>query len=536
MPNSNTALALNYHEATKHSLQRLQSSRHFLDWVNEPLKYKLYQEVEFIQLPTDLPETGIPTLASLEYGAAAKEAVPGIRELAYLLYYTGGVTKKLVHAGGEIYFRAASSAGALYPIEIYLVCKDLPGLEEGVYHFNPARFGLHKLRQDDYRSYLFQAGAEDTQLIQAPLCLVFTGITWRTAWKYQARSYRYHYWDCGTMLANALAAANALELPAKILMGFVDSQVNRLVGIDGQEEKSLCLVPVGSTTSETRFEATSWDDLPEIKINVRPLSRSKVDYPLIDTLHSESELNHPQQVSDWRGEPILWQEAESAGQLFPLQVSEGGQMSDQPLENTILERGSSRRFSREAIQFSELSTLLLQAAAPFPACWLEGQAGMLNELYLSVHAVEGLPSGTYVYHPGKKALELLQRGELRGEAAHLCLGQDLGGDASVTFFFLADLKAILERYGNRGYRLVQMEAGISGGKLYLGAYALGRGATGLTFFDDDVVRFFSPHAAGLEAIFVVAMGAPATSAAPVGRMVRLSPGEPVDIKTQGGVA
>jgi hypothetical protein len=99
---------------------------------------------------------------------------------------------------------------------------------------------------------------------------------------------------------------------------------------------------------------------------------------------------------------------------------------------------------------------------------------------------------------------------LRGEAAHLCLGQDLGGDASVTFFFLADLKAILERYGNRGYRLVQMEAGISGGKLYLGAYALGRGATGLTFFDDDVVRFFSPHAAGLEAIFVVAMGAPAT--------------------------
>jgi SagB-type dehydrogenase family enzyme len=247
MPNSETSLALTYNEHTKHSLQSLQNSRHFLDWVNEPLQHKLYRDIDVLPLPTDLPATGVSTLTPHTHQVRVEETIPSIRELAYLLYYTGGVTKKLVHAGGEIYFRAASSAGALYPIEIYLVCKDLPGLEEGVYHFNPARFGLHKLRQGDYRSYLFQAGAEDTQLIQAPLCLVFYGITWRTAWKYQARSYRYHYWDCGTMLANALAAANALELPAKILMGFVDSQVNRLVGIDGQEEKSLCLVPVGST-------------------------------------------------------------------------------------------------------------------------------------------------------------------------------------------------------------------------------------------------------------------------------------------------
>jgi ABC-type uncharacterized transport system YnjBCD ATPase subunit len=64
----------------------------------------------------------------------------------------------------------------------------------------------------------------------------------------------------------------------------------------------------------------------------------------------------------------------------------------------------------------------------------------------------------------------------------------------------------LNRLGNRGYRAVQLEAGITGGKLYLAAYAQRLGATGLTFYDDDVTSFFSPHGAGKSAIFLVAVG------------------------------
>ena len=73
-------------------------------------------------------------------------------------------------------------------------------------------------------------------------------------------------------------------------------------------------------------------------------------------------------------------------------------------------------------------------------------------------------------------------------------------------FFLVDLKKILERYGNRGYRAVQLEAGILGGKFYLAAYAQKLGCSGLTFYDDDVVSFFSPHARGKSAVFLVALG------------------------------
>lgn len=336
------------------------------------------------------------------------------------------------------------------------------------------------------------------------------------------------------MLANSLAAARALDLPAKAVMGFVDQQIDWLIGVDGEAEKSLCLLPVGWQSSNEAVEAGDWAGLTQLDLRVRQLSTAQVDYPLIREMHLASNLDDPAQISAWRGEPLVRGEAKPRRQLFPLRPPEEKPLVGKTFEEAVLRRGSSRRFSRGAIRFAELSSLLLQATAPFPACWLEPSGEMLNDLYLSVHAVEGLPPGIYMYHRELQALELLQEGDFRSQAAYLCLGQDLGGDASVTFFFLADLESILRRYGNRGYRLVQVEAGITGGNLYLAAYALGRGASGLTFFDDEVVRAFSPRADGLEAIFVVALGVPAPSIPPRGRIIQIQPGDPVNVRTRGG--
>jgi len=134
----------------------------------------------------------------------------------------------------------------------------------------------------------------------------------------------------------------------------------------------------------------------------------------------------------------------------------------------------------------------------------------LTDLYLIVHAVEELPPGSYVWRSEQHALELLQEGHFRREAGYLGLGQELPADASVNIFFLARLRPILERFGNRGYRAAQLEASLTGGKLYLAAYAQGLGATGLTFFDDDVTAFFSPQAEGKSVMFLVALGKSAT--------------------------
>ncbi len=133
----------------------------------------------------------------------------------------------------------------------------------------------------------------------------------------------------------------------------------------------------------------------------------------------------------------------------------------------------------------------------------------LNDLYLLVHAVEGLTPGAYVYHrgpPDAGALELLMEGDFRDTGGYLGLGQELPADAAVDVFFLVDLARVFDRYGNRGYRAAQIEAGIIGGKLYLASYAQGFGATGLTFYDDEVTNFFSPHAEGKSVMFLVALG------------------------------
>jgi SagB-type dehydrogenase family enzyme len=150
--------------------------------------------------------------------------------------------------------------------------------------------------------------------------------------------------------------------------------------------------------------------------------------------------------------------------------------------------------------------MLDRATSGLPADFLEPFGSHLNDLYLIVNNVVGLTAGAYVYHREQKMLELLKPGDFRDKAGYLGLEQQIPVDAAVDVFFLADLKKILERYGNRGYRAVQLEAGIIGGKLYLAAYAQRLGASGLTFYDDDVVGFFSPHARGKSAIFLVALG------------------------------
>jgi SagB-type dehydrogenase family enzyme len=181
-------------------------------------------------------------------------------------------------------------------------------------------------------------------------------------------------------------------------------------------------------------------------------------------------------------------------------------MPRDPIEQVILRRGSSRSFLRESMPYGKFSTILDCATQGISADFLDPFGTQLNDLYIIVNAVDELAPGSYVFHRDKRALECLRQGVFRREAQHLGLQQELPGDASAAIFFLADLGPILARYGNRGYRAVQLEAGIIGGKLYLGAYALRLGATGLTFFDDDVTEFFSPHAAGKSAIFLVAIG------------------------------
>jgi hypothetical protein len=107
-------------------------------------------------------------------------------------------------------------------------------------------------------------------------------------------------------------------------------------------------------------------------------------------------------------------------------------------------------------------------------------------------------SNIWVANNGSNSLTVVRARDGHAEAGYSGLERDLPADASATIYFLADLRVILSAV-RRGYRVVQLEAGILGGRMYLAAYGQNLCATGLTFYDDYVVQFFSPHAVGLKA-------------------------------------
>src|SRR5712691_10780305 len=502
--NRNPEAAWTYHDATKHSYLSVRANPHFLDWGNQPLPFKIYRTLEPLPLPGEMRQTGVAALSAISEGIPAEtSAVLDLEAVAQLCYLSAGTTRHRKYSGGEVYFRAAACTGALYEVELYLVCDNLPNLQAGVYHFAPADFALRRLRKGDYRHILVEATGGEPAIAHAPLTVICTCTYWRNAWKYQARTYRHFGWDNGTLLANLLAVATALGLPVRVVCGFVDASVNRLLDVDPQREVAFSLVAVGH---DVALPPSSPAEISPLSLEIVPLSEREVDYPLMREMHAASSLGFAEEVAAWRGHAPKTDSPPPSAPLVPLQPLSDEEMPRDPIEQVIQRRGSTRKFARSAITLPQLSTILDRATRGVPADFLDPFGAQLNQLYLIVHAVDGLPHGAYVFHRSRGSLECLKEGNFRTEAGYLGLEQELPADAAVDVFFLADLRPIFERFGNRGYRAVQLEAGILGGKLYLAAYAQRLGATGLTFFDDDVVRFFSPHAAGKSAIFLVAVG------------------------------
>ncbi len=228
--------AAQLHQRTKHTWQRIRAESHGLDWGNHPLPFKIYPDLEPLGLPRELPESSVPANQVLAGHVPTPASALDLAGLARLLFFSAGVTRILQ----GVLFRAAPSAGALYPTEVYVVCGPLGDLPAGVYHFEPAEFALRRLRDGDFRARLATSAAEPA-IACLPLCLVLTGIPWRTTWKYGQRGWRHLFWDAGAIVANLLAVAAAAGWGARVLLGFVDEEVSGLVGIGEPEEYPLCV-------------------------------------------------------------------------------------------------------------------------------------------------------------------------------------------------------------------------------------------------------------------------------------------------------
>src|SRR5271166_3959607 len=425
MSNRDIHAAWKYHDATKHSYWSIRNNPHFLDWANRPQPFKIYPKIEPLLLPRDVAQTGVAALSAISQPRLSSRAdsVPDLQDLARVLFFSAGITKQRAYPGGDLYFRAAACTGALYEIELYIVTGDLNGLDAGVYHFNPADVSLRLLRGGDFRGNLAQATAMEAAVAHAPATIICTGTYWRNAWKYQARTYRHFGWDNGTLLANMLAVSTASGLPAKIVLGFVDAEVNHLLDLDTRREVSLCLVPIGYTSE-------SWPPAPReaaaLGLETVPLSQHEVEYPAMLQMHDASSLETEEEVRQWRERRSAVTSFAPVGEEIRLRpLSEEEQPKDM-IEQVILRRGSTRTFDKAAsITLSQLSTILDCATRGVPADFVEPPGSQLNDLYLLVHSVQGLRPGAYFFQHDRNTLEVLKPGDFRAVAYHLGLDQEL---------------------------------------------------------------------------------------------------------------
>jgi SagB-type dehydrogenase family enzyme len=481
---SSLSSAIQYHEATKHTPASIRYTSRRLDWSTKPDPFKTYTKLPPIALPDASPDTGFPATAAIS-GAKGPARPLDAPELARILTLAAGIRKVLHLPNGEpVHFRTYACAGALYPIEVYLACAGIEGLEAGLYHYSPLEDALRQLRPGDPRPYLLRAAGGRESIAAAPASVLLSGIPWRTTWKYRQRGYRHLFWDSGMILANLLALSTSGGHSSEVVLGFDDGELNRLIGVDGHTEMAIALVPIGAEAgggpAQMSIGPAEAIDHPSAK-----LSHWEREYEEIVQAHRLTGISGIDEAELWHQEPFV------VGQPPPEFLSADG------IEKVIRRRGSKRAFDRSfSIPLEELAGILEHASYKLDCDW----GRQLTQVAVLAHSIDGLASGAYAFVYG---FDPITNGELREKGQFLCLEQPLGGDGAATMFLFADLEEATGSLGNRGYRAAQLDAGITAGRLYLGAYACGFGATGLTFYDDEVRSFFETQA---EPMLAVALG------------------------------
>jgi SagB-type dehydrogenase family enzyme len=231
-----------FQKETKHRRENMRGR--MLDWSKKPPGAKVYPNAEFVDLGLwkDVPEATLwETLRRRRSVRDYSDEPMTRRELSLLLYAAQGVTAK---EEGYL-FRAAPSAGALYPIETCVVVNNVREIKRGVWHYNVADHRIELIEEGDFRPAVARAALDQGMCADAAAVFVWTAVFDRSKWKYDQRAYRYVYLDAGHIAGNVALAAVALRLGSCQIAALYDDEVNALVGADGTKESAVYMTSVG---------------------------------------------------------------------------------------------------------------------------------------------------------------------------------------------------------------------------------------------------------------------------------------------------
>lgn len=231
-----------FQQETKYDRDRMSGGR--LDRENRPEAFKHYPDAETVELPLPMDVPPMALWRALAERRSVREYTgepTTLMQLSQLLWAAQGVTARM----GEYLLRTAPSAGALYPVETYLVVNHVTKVPAGICHYDVQNHRLEVVRSGDFRREVARAALDQVMCTRAAVVFIWTAVFGRGKWKYGQRAYRYVYLDAGHIAQNVALAAVALGLGSCQVAALFDDEVNALIGVDGTQESTIYMTAVG---------------------------------------------------------------------------------------------------------------------------------------------------------------------------------------------------------------------------------------------------------------------------------------------------
>ena len=238
-----------FQQKTKYNRNQLAEAP---DWSLKPDQYKHYPSNPQISLP---PPKSLTTEA-LDVAIQHRKSIRDFsqeslskEQLSYLLWSSTGIQRK----ERSFVYRTAPSAGALYPIETYVIIHNVEDIAPGVYHYNIEQHRLEELKTGDFRKEITTSALDQQMCYYAAAVFVWTAIFNRSKCKYGERAYRYIYLDAGHIAENLSLSATSFDLGTCQIAALYDDEVNQLINVDGITESTIYLSVVGAPAKDMTY-------------------------------------------------------------------------------------------------------------------------------------------------------------------------------------------------------------------------------------------------------------------------------------------
>ncbi len=502
-----------YHELTKYSPENISAT--VPDPLQKPSLFKEYLSERAVDLKPFLK--GIP-----EFSGVPETPKSMLRSISRFLYHTGGITEIAEGRGGIFYFRAAPSAGALYPTEIYLATSEVPGLSDGIHSYSVREHALVPIWDGNFTEELKAFCFHHAGAVRAKMILILSGVFHRSAWRYRDRAYRRILLDAGHVLGNAAAYAQVEGLGVVTMGGFFDAAVNDLLFLDQDDEGVLLMAGLIPRKEMEKVQSLKYS-IPSPRHTPPPAGWDK---GVMLLLHERSRITPNSQLTDRIPQTPMKFNAEGLGRWKPEASigfsSCGEETSIESLAPSIgpviRRRRSARAFGKGSVGLKRVAGILRSAYAPLRS-YLSDSESRLDECllidptmistYLVATRVEGLPAGIYWLDPADLNLYLKRKGNFQRNLWNLCLGQELGRDSAIAVVHVADLAACVQRYGDRAYRYLHLDAGHLGERINLAAISREVGVCGIGGFFDSEVNVLLDLPEKYSTLYITLLGQPA---------------------------